>query len=216
MTAVECVKAGQPLVAPDFYCPQCLETPVPLGDSALSISGGVVQCRHARICLTELVTTPTASRLRNESVDGIAAGVEALRIEYALQTRCLGRHTGALCGACEEGYGETAGKCLKCRARWQHSMLFAAAALAFFCVYANCVRLAITYAQSPHQKSKYVTMSSLKILIYFCIRRRYWHPTSSTGGATMRFIFDPAPSAQAAMPRRLHCQSASACPCTQR
>ena len=68
-------------------------------------------------------------------------------------------------------------------------MLFAAAALAFFCVYANCVRLAITYAQSPHQKSKYVTMSSLKILITFLYTTSLLASYQLDWGATMRFVF---------------------------
>ena len=85
---------------------------------------------------------------------------------FTALTVCQGSTTGALCGACEDGYakGAPGSPCVKCAADGGAApvLLLLAALLLFGFLYRQCIKFALKNAREGH-KSKFMTFSLLKI-----------------------------------------------------
>jgi hypothetical protein len=95
---------------------------------------------------------------------------------FTALTVCQGSTTGALCGACEDGYakGAPGSPCVQCAADGGAApvLLLLAALLLFGFLYRQCIKFALQNARKGH-KSKFMTFSLLKIgmaYVRLCVR----------------------------------------------
>jgi hypothetical protein len=178
---VSCAK-GDVRVEDDFFVVGTEEH----GGALLGAETQIIKCRTTGVCKT--------------SVAGGAGGMLA-------RTACHQNTAGVLCGTCAPGYGFVGVSCVACAENNSLAKVLLAAASLVFCVmYWSSVKTAMRYAKR-RSKSKYVTMTTLKILMAFLYKTSLLSNYRLDWGSSVRYIFsgggaaasgDPTSAVQAA------------------
>jgi hypothetical protein len=155
-------------------CPRLFE-----GSSALApgveCSGGSISFKDDIFVVPDGSTIgPHTTTLRCRDPGACTTMVELKN--FTALTVCQGSTTGALCGACEDGYakGAPGSPCVQCAADSGVApvLLLLAALLLFGILYRQCIKFALQNARKGH-KSKFMTFSLLKIgMAYVCLGLR--------------------------------------------
>ena len=116
------------------------------------------------------------------------------------RTACLKNTAGVLCGVCAPTHGFVGQTCLKCSK--DNSLakgLMGVAGIVFVILYWKCVRDALKHARRS-AKSKFVTMTTLKILMTFLYKTSLLSNYQLDWGASMRYIFSSSSAASSGDP----------------
>eukprot|EP00937_MAST-01D_sp_MAST-1D-sp2_P001103 g1103.t1 len=135
--AVTCLEA-KPGIADNHFCAACVDIPV-----ALQEVPQLLPCPVPGACLTTINST-----------------------DATVRTACAKGRAGALCAACEPGYGAAGPVCAACPPTGSIEVAIVFGLLVFLAMFARVVRLALRHGLRGH-KSPHVTMTAIKILLVF-------------------------------------------------